>query len=103
MELLAVLHAIILSPSNVNLRIFVDNTVIINGLARGGTYNTVYAEMCERIRKIIATKHITLILEKVDTDDNPADQPTRHPERFKRIPHSKPKERTSLQLFHKSS
>jgi hypothetical protein len=76
-ELFAILVAAHRAPSNCNLRIRVDNTVAISGIARRGANDVVYRRLVEKITSIFAKKNITPALRYISSSENPADKPSR--------------------------
>jgi hypothetical protein len=64
-------------PRNVNLRIWSDNDVCTFGLASGGGRDSTYSSMVNKFYNICASKNITCIVARVNTEDNPADDPSR--------------------------
>ncbi len=78
-ELYAVCKAVELCPREVNLRILCDNMNVIQQIPKGGKYDTSKAyENCHRyLRSTSANKNITLVVNYVSTERNPADAPSR--------------------------
>lgn len=76
-ELYAILAALKLAPRNCNLRIWCDNETIIFGLASGGGTDSTYRKMVSKFYSICTAKNITAVVAKVNSDENPADDPSR--------------------------
>lgn len=85
MEGLAILHAIVASPPNVNLRIFTDNMNMVQQLSQGMGDDSKKEKILNEIKQVSLRKQITPVLEYVNTKNNPADKPSREPNLFKKL------------------
>ena len=54
-----------------------DNTVCISGISKNGARDYVYQQMITKVLSLVGKKNITLALEYIPTELNPADKPSR--------------------------
>ena len=77
LELFVVIVAVKRAPRFVNLRLFSDSHTCIFGIPKNTGCDAQYSEMLRKLQSLCGSKGINLVLKYVNTENNPADDPSR--------------------------